>query len=67
MAFGLDHRLLGAVRRGDSVARLSGDEFTIVLSDMAHTDDAARVAQKILDIFTLPFHIDGRDLLSARA
>ncbi len=55
-------RLLGAVRRGDSVARLSGDEFTIVLSDMAHTDDAARVAQKILDIFTLPFHIDGRDL-----
>ena len=55
-------RLLGAVRRGDSVARLSGDEFTIVLSDMAHVDDAARVAQKILDIFTLPFHIDGRDL-----
>ena len=55
-------RLLGAVRRGDTVARLSGDEFTIVLSDMAHVDDAARVAQKILDVFTLPFHIDGRDI-----
>ena len=55
-------RLLGAVRRGDSVARLSGDEFTIVLSDMAHADDAGRVAQKILDVFALPFHIDGRDL-----
>ena len=55
-------RLLGIVRRGDTVARLSGDEFTIVLSDMAHVDDAARVAQKILDVFALPFHIDGRDL-----
>ena len=55
-------RLLGAVRRGDTVARLSGDEFTVVLADMAHVDDAARVAQKILDVFTQPFHVVGRDL-----
>lgn len=59
---GVTERLLGAVRRGDTVARLSGDEFTIVLADMAHVDDAARVAQKILDVFTQPFHIAGRDL-----
>ena len=59
---GVAERLLGAVRRGDTVARLSGDEFTLVLADMAHVDDATRVAQKILDIFTQPFHIAGRDL-----
>ena len=55
-------RLLDAVRRGDTVARLSGDEFSIVLADMAHADDAARVAQKILDAFAQPFRIAGRDL-----
>ena len=55
-------RLLVAVRSGDTVARLSGDEFTIVLADMVHVDNAAHVAQKILDTFAQPFHIAGRDL-----
>ncbi len=55
-------RLLAAVRGGDTVARLAGDEFSIVLADMAHADDAARVAQKILDAFAQSFRIAGRDL-----
>jgi diguanylate cyclase (GGDEF)-like protein/PAS domain S-box-containing protein len=55
-------RLTGTVRRGDTVARLSGDEFTLVLADMGHIDDAARVAQKILDIFATPFRVAGREL-----
>ncbi len=55
-------RLLLAVRSGDTVARLSGDEFALVLADMAHVDDAARVAQKIFDAFAQPFRIAGRDL-----
>ena len=59
---GVAGRLLEAVRRGDTVARLSGDEFTIVLADMAHVDDAARVAQKILDAFARPLRVAGRDL-----
>jgi diguanylate cyclase (GGDEF)-like protein/PAS domain S-box-containing protein len=53
-------RLQGAVRKGDTVARLSGDEFTLVLADMAHVDDASRVAQKLLDVFRQPFEIAGR-------
>jgi len=53
---------LTVVRKGDTAARLSGDEFTFVLSDMVHVDDAARVAQKILDVFAQPFHILGREL-----
>ncbi len=55
-------RLLGAVRKGDTVARLSGDEFTFVLADIGHVDDVARVAQKILDVFAHPFHIGDREL-----
>ena len=55
-------RLTGAARKGDTVARLSGDEFTLILADMGHVDDAARVAQKVLDAFTQPFHVSGREL-----
>ncbi len=56
-------RLLGTVRSGDTVARMSGDEFTIVLTNIGHVDDAARVAQKILHTFEPPFHIAGRELV----
>ncbi len=55
-------RLLEAVRKVDTVARLSGDEFIIALADMAHVDDAARVARKVLDIFAQPFRVVGREL-----
>ena len=55
-------RLSGTVRRGDTVARLSGDEFALVLADMGHVDDAIHVAQKILEVFNQPFLIAGHHL-----
>ena len=55
-------RLNGAIRRGDTVARLSGDEFALVLADMGHVNDAVRVAQKILDVFQQPFLVAGHEL-----
>jgi diguanylate cyclase (GGDEF)-like protein/PAS domain S-box-containing protein len=42
-------RLLASVRQGDTVARISGDEFAVILGDLARPDDAALVAQKIID------------------
>ena len=50
-------RLQEAVRQGDTVARMGGDEFTIVLDDMRHVDAATEVAQKIIHQFAAPFRL----------
>jgi diguanylate cyclase (GGDEF)-like protein/PAS domain S-box-containing protein len=45
-----------------TVARLGGDEFTIVLTEIKNIQDAAKVAQRILDLFSKPFRIKEQDL-----
>jgi len=54
-------RLQDCVRRDDTASRLGSDEFAVVIADLARPDDAALVAQKILDAFTAPFDLDGRE------
>jgi len=51
-------RLAGCVRKADTVARTGGDEFVVVLSEIAHPKDAALVGDKILDELSRPFFID---------
>ncbi|NNG14251.1 MAG: EAL domain-containing protein, partial [Gammaproteobacteria bacterium] len=55
-------RLEGVLRAGDTVARLGGDEFTIILEGINNIDDVTRVTNKILDLFTRPFQVKGRDI-----
>jgi predicted signal transduction protein with EAL and GGDEF domain len=55
-------RIDGAVREGDTVARLGGDEFTLLLSGVARAEDAAKVADKVLESLRQPIRIDGQEL-----
>ncbi len=47
-------RLEAAVRESDSVGRHGGDEFVVLLAELASAADAASVAQKILDALSAP-------------
>jgi len=67
-------RLLRCVRRGDCLARgeeegppslvsrLGGDEFTIMLSDIEHFQDVAKVARRILESISLPYSLEGQEV-----
>jgi diguanylate cyclase (GGDEF)-like protein len=52
-------RLNHHVRAGDTVARMSGDEFVVVLCGLTGRDDAMAAARKILRSFEVPFHLAG--------
>jgi diguanylate cyclase (GGDEF)-like protein/PAS domain S-box-containing protein len=59
---GVAERLRACVRQGDTVARVGGDEFTILFPDIAHVEDAQRMAEKILQAFASPFLVDAQEL-----
>jgi diguanylate cyclase (GGDEF)-like protein len=66
-------RLQGCVRVSDTVsrvdppegshqvARLGGDEFTLLLVDLQHGEDAAMVANRVLERLSIPFTLSGNE------
>ena len=55
-------RILVCVREGDTVSRVGGDEFVIVIPGIETSADASAVASKILDVLASAFHLHGNDL-----
>jgi diguanylate cyclase (GGDEF)-like protein/PAS domain S-box-containing protein len=58
----ISKRLLAVVRASDTVSRQGGDEFVILLSEIAYPEDAATSAKKILLSLNLPCSIAGHAL-----
>lgn len=57
------HRLRGCLRRSDFIARLSGDEFVVLLDRLAHPDvDPSVVAAKVLAAMASEVYLDGQVL-----
>ena len=56
-------RLSRCVRKSDSIARIGGDEFALILDDCHGIDDVALVAQKVIDILSSPYMLEGTPLI----
>jgi diguanylate cyclase (GGDEF)-like protein len=55
-------RFRSVIRKQDTVARLSGDEFAVVLTELSSFEHAELVAQKLLDVMRQPFVLDGHEV-----
>jgi diguanylate cyclase (GGDEF)-like protein/PAS domain S-box-containing protein len=54
-------RLKGCIRGSDTVARMGGDEFAVILTEIMNIGDAEIVARKIVDSLAAPFHFGNRE------
>lgn len=52
-------RIAASVRASDTVARLAGDEFTVILPAVGDAGVAGRIAQSILDRIAAPYRLAG--------
>jgi diguanylate cyclase (GGDEF)-like protein/PAS domain S-box-containing protein len=55
-------RLGGSIREDDTVARIGGDEFTIILAELRHPEDAVNVAEKVIKAVQQPLMIAGTSI-----
>ncbi|MBF0458486.1 MAG: diguanylate cyclase [Nitrospirae bacterium] len=52
-------RLQSCLRKSDTAARMGGDEFTVILTEVADEKDAALVAAKIIETLQVPLELKG--------
>ncbi len=56
-------RMQDSVRSVDTVSRVGGDEFVVLLSEIETSEDAARVAEKLINTLSQPYEIEEHELL----
>jgi len=59
---GVARRLQTCLRASDTISRIGGDEFSILLAEVTNAEGVAGVARKILDSLARPFRVDGHEL-----
>jgi diguanylate cyclase (GGDEF)-like protein len=57
-------RIRHCIREGDTLARFGGDEFTLIVPKIDSVEDAAKIAQKILETVKIPMTIQDRELVA---
>jgi diguanylate cyclase (GGDEF)-like protein len=60
-------RLSGCVRSSDTVARVGGDEFVVLVSPMLSPSDTANLAERIVQVLSQPYELAGGVIASASA
>lgn len=55
-------RLRKTLRDVDTIARMGGDEFTLILPNIRTTEHPMRVASRVLQAFSAPFQVEGHEL-----
>ncbi len=60
-------RLKSCIRDVDMVSRIGGDEFVVILTDISEKENAARVAEKILQALSDPFQVSPQQLFQVSA
>lgn len=55
-------RLHNNIREADTIARMGGDEFTIILSDVDNAHEIASVTRRVADVMSAPFVLAGQEL-----
>lgn len=58
-------RLQRCTRAAEHVARIGGDEFALVIANLARSEDALEIAERFVAAFTEPFLIEGREFVGA--
>ncbi len=56
-------RIRTCARAADTAARLGGDEFAILLEDLSDRNDAARLAERVMEVLRTPFAAQGREVI----
>ncbi|MEA4908545.1 MAG: EAL domain-containing protein, partial [Anaerolineaceae bacterium] len=60
----LGERLQSSLRPSDTVARIGGDEFVILVEDIKDDEDAAEIVERIQEILKVPFVLQGREVFA---
>ena len=59
-------RLRGVVRAEDTVARMGGDEFAVVMEDLDDIEVVTAIATRIIDEVSRPFVLNGQEVIDQR-